>query len=129
MNCRQDKLKAAVQAFDLIINEMPESEKLFESSKAGIESVLRTSRTVGMSVLNSYLNARELELKEPLAKTVYDKLAGLTMDDLLSCQRKWIRDRAYIYGILGNIDDLDMRFLRSLGPVQIVSLDELFGFE
>ena len=126
---QNDKLKAAVQAFDLIINEMPESEKLFESSKAGIESVLRTSRTVGMSVLNSYLNARELELKEPLAKTVYDKLAGLTMDDLLSCQRKWIRDRAYIYGILGNIDDLDMRFLRSLGPVQIVSLDELFGFE
>ena len=126
---QNDKLKAAVQAFDLVINEMPESDKLFATSKTSIESVLRTSRTVGMSVLNSYLNAQELELKEPLAKTVYDKLADLTMDDLISCQQKWIRNRVYIYGLLGNLDDLDMQFLRSLGPVETVSLDELFGYE
>ena len=126
---QNDKLKAAVEAFDLIINEMPESDKSFQSAKTGLESVLRTSRTTGMSVLNSYLNAKELGLKEPLAKAVYDKLSEMTMADVVACQQKWIKGRTYIYGILGDASDLDNKFLGTLGTVQQVSLDEIFGYE
>ena len=108
---------------------MPESDKSFQIAKAGLESVLRTNRTVGMSVLNSYLNAKELGLKEPLAKVVYDKLSDMTMADIVACQQKWIKDRTYIYGILGDINDLDIEFLKTLGTVEPVSLDELFGYK
>jgi len=126
---QNDKLKAAVEAFDLIINDMPQSEKSFQIAKTGLESVLRTSRTTGMSVLNSYLNAKELGLKEPLAKKVYDNLADMTMEDLVACQQKWIKGRTYIYGILGDIKDLDVKYLKSLGTLKQVSLDEIFGYE
>ena len=126
---QNDKLKAAVEAFDLIINDMPESDKSFQIAKAGLESVLRTNRTTGMSVLSSYLNAKELGLKEPLAKKVYDNLADMTMDDVVACQKKWIKGRTYIYGILGDAKDLDMKYLKSLGTVQQVSLDEIFGYK
>lgn len=126
---QNDKLKAAVEAFDLIINEMPESDKSFQIAKAGLESVLRTRRTTGMSVLSSYLNAKELGLTEPLAKKVYDNLADMTMEDVVACQQKWIRGRTYIYGILGDAKDLDMKYLKSLGTVQQISLDELFGYK
>ena len=126
---QNDKLKDAVQAFDLIINDMPESDKSFQIAKTGLESVLRTSRTTGMSVLNSYLNAKELGLKEPLAKAVYDKLSDMTMADVLACQRKWVKGRTYIYGILGDASDLDMDYLKTLGTVEQVSLDQIFGYE
>ena len=126
---QNDKLKAAVDAFDLIINDMPESDKSFQIAKTGLESVLRTSRTTGMSVLNSYLNAKELGLTEPLAKKVYDNLADMTMEDLVACQQKWIKGRTYIYGILGDVKDLDIKFLKSLGKVEQVSLDEIFGYK
>ena len=126
---QNDKLKAAVEAFDLIINDMPESDKSFQIAKTGLESVLRTSRTTGMSVLNSYINAKELGLTEPLAKKVYDNLADMTMEDVVACQQKWIKGRTYIYGILGDSKDLDMQYLKSLGTVQQVSLDELFGYK
>lgn len=126
---QNDKLKAAVEAFDLIINDMPQSEKSFQIAKTGLESVLRTSRTTGMSVLNSYLSAKELGLKEPLAKKVYDNLADMTMEDLVACQQKWIKGRTYIYGILGDIKDLDVKYLKSLGTIKQVSLDEIFGYE
>ena len=125
---QNDKLKAAVEAFDLIINEMPESDKSFQIAKAGLESVLRTSRTTGMSVLNSYLNAKELGLKEPLAKAIYDKLSGMTMTDVVACQQKWVKGRTYIYGILGDASDLDLKFLGTLGTVEQVSLDDIFGY-
>ena len=126
---QNDKLKAAVEAFDLIINEMPESDKSFQIAKTGLESVLRTNRTTGMSVLSSYLNAKELGLTEPLAKKVYDNLADMTMEDIVACQKKWIKGRTYIYGILGDPKDLDMKYLQSLGTVQQITLDELFGYK
>ncbi|MCQ2068439.1 MAG: insulinase family protein [Bacteroidaceae bacterium] len=126
---QNDKLKAAVEAFDLIINDMPQSEKSFQIAKTGLESVLRTSRTTGMSVLNSYLNAKELGLTEPLAKKVYDNLADMTMEDVVACQQKWIKGRTYIYGILGDAKDLDMKYLKTLGTIKQVSLDEIFGYE
>ena len=126
---QNDKLKAAVEAFDLIINEMPQSEESFRIAKTGLESVLRTSRVTGMSVLTSYLNAQELGLKEPLDKLVYDKLADMTMKDVVACQQKWVKGRTYIYGILGDTKDLDIKFLGTLGTVQEVSLDDLFGYK
>ena len=123
---QNDKLKDAVQAFDLIINDMPESDNSFQIAKTGLESVLRTSRTTGMSVLNSYLSAKELGLKEPLAKVVYDKLSDMTMADVLACQQKWVKGRTYI---LGDASDLDMDYLKTLGTVEQVSLDQIFGYE
>lgn len=126
---QNDKLKDAVQAFDLIINDMPQSDKSFQIAKTGLESVLRTNRTTGMAVLNSYINARELGLKEPLAKVVYDKLSDMTMADVVACQQKWVKGRTYIYGILGDASDLDMDYLKTLGTVEQVSLDRIFGYE
>lgn len=125
---QNDKLKAAVEAFDQIINEMPQSEKSFQIAKAGLESVLRTNRVTGMSVLSNYLNAQELGLKEPLNKLIYDKLSDMTLQDIVACQQKWVKDRTYIYGILGNAKDLDLKFLGTLGTVQEVSLDDIFGY-
>lgn len=125
---QNDKLKAAVEAFDLIINDMPQSDKSFQIAKTGLESVLRTRRTTGMSVLSAYLSALELGLKEPVAKLVYDNLSAMTMDDLVKCQQKWVKGRTYVYGILGDSKDMDMEFLKSLGRVQEVTLDEIFGY-
>ena len=126
---QNDKLKAAVEAFDLIINDMPQSDKSFEIAKTSIESALRTGRTVGMSVLTSYLNAQELGLSEPLAKKIYANLSDMTLDDLLKCQQKWVKDRTYIYGILGDPKDLDLKFLGTLGKVEQITLDELYGYK
>ncbi len=125
---QSDKLRAAVEAFDEIINNMPESQKAFDISKSSLEGTLRTQRTTGMAVLNSYLNSRELGLSEPTSKYIFEHLDGITLDDLGATQRKWIKDRTYVYGILGNKDLLDMDYLRTLGPVKELTLEEIFGY-
>ena len=33
-----------------------------------------------------------------------------------------------IYGLLGDYKDMDMDFLRTLGPVRILKLEEIFGY-
>ena len=125
---QNDKMKTAIQAFDEIINDMPESETAFNIAKEALITMLRTQRITGHRVLSSYLNTRELGLAEHRSKKMYEVLQTLTLEDVKETQEKWVEDRTYHYGILGDIKDLDTKYLRTLGPVQILTLEEIFGY-
>ncbi len=125
---QNDKLKKAVDGFDEIIETLPEAPENLEIAKASILGRLRTQRTIGDRVLYSYLTAQELGLTEPREKQVYEKVNSLTMDDLLATHARWIKGRTYVYAILGDPTDLDMNFLKTLGPVQQVTLEDIFGY-
>ena len=125
---QNDKMRQAVEAFDDIINNMPESEPAFAIAKDALDGRYRTQRTTGSDVLWSYRACRLLGMDEPLDKAVFEALPGLTLEDVKAIQQKWVKDRTYTYAILGDPKDLDMDFLKSLGPVKIVPLDEVFGY-
>lgn len=125
---QNDKLRQAVEAFDDIINQMPESEAAFAIAKEAMISRMRTQRTTKDNVLWSYLKCRRLGLDEPMEKAIFEKLPELTLADVKDAQEKWIKDRSYTYAILGDIKDLDVDFLRTLGPVREASLEEVFGY-
>ena len=125
---QNDKLQKAVEGFDEIIETLPEAPENLEIAKASILGKLRTQRITGQSVLYSYLQAQELGLKQPREKQVYEKVESLTMEDLLATHAKWIKGRTYNYSILGDTKDLDMNFLRTLGPVKILTLEDIFGY-
>ena len=125
---QNDKLQKAVNGFDEIIETLPEAPENLEIAKAAIEGRIRTGRVTGMSVLNSYLTAQELGLPEPREKLLFEKVGSMTMDDLLATHERWIKGRTYVYAILGDPTDLDLGFLKTLGPVQQVTLEEIFGY-
>lgn len=52
----------------------------------------------------------------------------MTLDDVKATQQQWVKDRNYTYGILGDIQNLDLNFLKTLGPIKTVSQEELFGY-
>ena len=89
---------------------------------------MRTERTTGYGILYSYLMDRELGVTEPREKATYEALQNLTLADVKAAQEKWVKNRTYHYGILGDIKDLDTKFLRTLGPVKTLSLEEIFGY-
>ena len=125
---QNDKMKTAVQAFDEIINDMPESEAAFKIAKEAILTRLRTDRTVGADVLSSYLALRRLGLSEDRGRLRFEKIPAMTLEDVKATQQKWVKDRHYTYGILGDIKHLDQNFLKTLGPITTVSQEELFGY-
>ncbi len=125
---QNDKLEKAVRGFDEIIEDLPVAPENLEIAKASLLGRLRTQRTTGAAVLQSYLTAQEMGLKEPREKQVFEKVGALTMEDLLATHAKWVKGRTYWYAILGDPTDLDMNFLKTLGPVQQVSMEEIFGY-
>ena len=125
---QNDKLQQAVEAFDDIINNMPVSEHAFAIAKDAIVTRLRTERYTGMDVIRAYVNCRDLGLDEPLDKALFEKIQGMGMDDVVAYQKEWVKDRKYCYGILGDKNDIDLEFLKTLGPVKFLTSEEIFGY-
>ena len=125
---QNDKMQKAIEAFDEIINNMPESEKAFSIAKEALISRLRTERTVKDGVLWSYIRMRDLGLTEPRGKQIFEKAQQMTLADVKAAQEKWVKGRKYVYGILGDIQDLDLNYLKTLGPIQTVTQEEIFGY-
>ena len=125
---QNDKLRKAVEGFEEIIETMPEAPENLEIAKSAILNKIRSQRIHGISVLYTFIRTRDLGLTVPREKLIYEKVGNLTMFDLLSTHKDWVRGRTYHYAILGDVKDLDMDFLRTLGPVKIVTPEELFGY-
>ena len=125
---QNDKLEKAVEGFEEIIEDMPLAPENLEIAKSALLGQLRTQRTIGASVLQSYLNAQEFGLTEPREKQVFEKVGSLTLGDLLETHARWIKGRTYWFGILGDPSDLNIDYLKTLGPVKQVSLEEIFGY-
>ena len=125
---QNDKMRTAIEAFDDIINNMPESEAAFAVAKDALDSRLRTQRTTGVSVLRSYCSCRRLGISEPLDREVFEALPNLTLEDVKAIQEQWVKGRTYTHAILGDIKDLDVNYLKTLGPVKVVSLEDIFGY-
>lgn len=125
---QNDKMQTAIEAFDEIINDMPESEAAFEIAKEALTTHYRTKRTTGKNILNSYLSDREKGLTEPRDRHIYEVLPSLTLEDVKKTQEEWVKGREYAYGILGDIKDLDTDYLKTLGTVKVLSLEEIFGY-
>ena len=125
---QNDKMQTAIEAFDEIINDMPVSETAFNIAKEALTTKYRTERITGRNILRSYQNARDMGITEPRSKKIYEKLPELTLEDVKNTQEKWVKDRTYCYGILGDIKNLDTDYLKTLGQVEILTLEDIFGY-
>jgi predicted Zn-dependent peptidase len=118
----------AMAAFSEIIEQMPESEAAFQLAKESLIANYRTSRTTKTAVLNAYMAASELGIDYDRAEKIYAALQTLTLEDVKAYQQSRVKGLDYTYMILGDTDDIDMKYLSSVGTVEKVSAEEIFGY-
>ena len=118
----------AIEAFEDIINNMPESEKSFSLAKDGLISTLRTERITGRNLLNFYRQAKEKDLWTDMRKVVFEEAGSLTLQDVVAFQRQWISNRPVTYCILSDIKALDLKDLASYGKIVKLSSEDIFGY-
>ncbi len=125
---QNDKLTDAINAFNLIINDMPESPKAFALAKDGLESRLRTTRTIKDVIAWSWISAQDLNRDYDIDRDIFAALPGTTLADVVAYQQKWVKGRPFNYAILGKIEDLDLDALKKLGKVVILTTEDIFGY-
>ncbi len=125
---QNDKMLDAINTFNDIINNMPESDAAFKLAKEGIIARLRTDRIIRSSVIWSYINAQDLGLNTDSRISLYNDVQNMTLKDVTDFQQKWVKGRTYTYCILGDKNELDMEKLKEIGPIQEVTTEEIFGY-
>ena len=123
-----NKLDDATSALLELMSELPRAEAQFEQSKLSAMKQIETNRTTGSSILWSYLNAQDKDMETDMNKVIYPKLESMTFDQLQTVFDNQIKDKTYTYVVIGKKSEMDMSALEKLGPVQELTLEEIFGY-
>lgn len=125
---QNDKMTDAINAFLLIINEMPQSQAAFDLAKSGLEARMRSQRYIKDDIAWAYLGAKRLGLDREERQAIYEALPGLTLEDIVNYQQGNVKGLTYYYGILGDPADLDLDALSKLGRVVMLTTEDIFGY-
>ena len=111
-----------------IINDMPESEKMFDASKKSILKKIETERLTKTSIFWSYLANKRRGINHDVRQNIYEKVQTLNMSDLRGFIESHISKDHYVYLVIGNRDDIDKEFLETLGEYRELTLEDIFGY-
>jgi predicted Zn-dependent peptidase len=122
-----DKMPEAIKAMQDIIENMPVSEAQIEQAAQSIQKKIETSRVTKDNIYWSYLTAKERGYDRDLRKDVYDKMLLTTPEDLKAFHQKHVKGRNYTFLVLGSKESIDMDYLKTIGKVTELSVDQVFG--
>ena len=125
---QNDKMIDAINTFNDIINNMPESEAAFKLAKEGMIARLRTERITKSNIIWSYINAQRLEQNVDSRIQLYNDVQNMTLKDVIDFQQKWVKGRTYHYAILGDKKELDMKALKKIGKIVELKTEDIFGY-
>ena len=125
---QNDKMMEAIDAFKSILYDMPESENAFSLAKERIITGIRTQRILKEEILWNYLSEKEFGYTTDTRKELFEKIPSMTLNDVKSFQEKYVKNKPFTYCILGDTKDLDMEALKEIGPVKILTQEDIFGY-
>ena len=125
---QNDKMIDAVNTFNDIINNMPESEAAFKLAKEGLINRMRTDRIIKSDIIWTYINAQDLGQNVDPRIKLYNDVQTMTLKDIVDFQKEWVKGRTYVYCILGDKKDLDMNKLKAVGPIEELTQQQIFGY-
>jgi predicted Zn-dependent peptidase len=125
---QNDKMDEAFEAFLSIINDMPQSQAAFDLAKDQVISNVRTQRIRRMSILLNYLDAQVFGWEHDRRKDLFAQAQTWTLDDVVRFQQQHIKDRKYIFCVLGDEADLVQEVVDKYGTLRKLTLEEIFGY-
>lgn len=125
---QSDKLQTAVSEFNRLLQQMPLVPDQFDGVKESLKLMLATDWFTGSDIYWAADRARKRGLDRDIRKDVYEKLQQLSLADLNQFFQQHIQGKNKVYLVMGKKEDLDWRVLESLGPVQELTAEQLFGY-
>jgi len=123
-----DKLGDAVSAMQKSLSQMTKNDVQIEASKQAILDGIATDRIIKSGIYFSYMANKDRGIDFDIRKEVYEKTKSLTIEELDNFFNENVANRPFTYLVMGNKKDIDMSVLEKLGPVQELSLEDLFGY-
>lgn len=111
-----------------LMENMPESEPAFVTSKESVLQSLRSQRITKADILFNYEGAKKFGLDDDIRKEVYAKIPALTLADIKTFDQNHLKGKQYNVLAIGKKDALDLKTFEKYGKVTFLSLEDIFGY-
>ena len=125
---QNDKMMDAVNHFNEILDEMPESEQAFTIAKEALTKRLASQRTTKFGLINAWISAQLMGIDYDINERIYKAVPNLTLQDVVKFEKENIAKKPYRYVILGDENELDMEAIGNMGTVKRLTTEEIFGY-
>lgn len=123
-----DKLPEALEGFGALMKRMPESSRLFESSRQAIQGRLSSERLEKTDLLFDYETMTRLGVNHDIREEIYRETGKMSLRDIADFHRKHIMDRRQVMLVLGKKNRLDLQALGKYGKLIQLDLGDLYGY-
>ncbi|MEM6377137.1 MAG: insulinase family protein, partial [Bacteroidota bacterium] len=123
-----DKLPDAIPALLNILEDMPVVPQQIRHAQ---DSILKRMESARVSPRHYYWRLRSMEflgVEDDLRKESYERLKKVGPEDLVRFQQQYVKGRDFTFVVLGSKDRVDLSYLSQFGPIEEVSLEQIFGF-
>jgi len=123
-----DKLGEAMEGMLGLLTQMPEANSNFENAKEAVLQKIRPERITKTKILDYFEAAQKINIDYDQRKDLFNNVSSFSMDDLRKFHNSHINNENFTYMVLGNVEDLDMEILQRYGNVQVLNLEDIFGY-
>ena len=124
-----DKLREAVDAFQAILEDMPISLTQIENARQSVLKQIAAGRIRQADLYWTWRSNRDKGFpNRDLRADIYRTLEQAEATDLMNYQRRHVKGRQYTWLVLGERSSIDFAYLRKIGKVVELSLEDIFGY-
>lgn len=124
-----DKLREAIEAFEAILEDMPVSLSQIENARQSVLKQIAAGRITKADIYWTWrANLHKGFKNRDLRADIYQTLERANATDLIHYQQQHVKGRHYTWMVLGDRKHIDFKYLRKIGKVQELTLEEIFGY-
>lgn len=123
-----DKMNEAINGMNELLNDIPRSDKLFETSRQSLKQDMATERITQDGIIFTYLAAKKLGMDTDYRKVVYEKIDKISFDNVKEFHNENMAHKPYTYCILASEKRVNPEELKKYGEVKKLTLEEIFGY-
>ncbi|HWB64956.1 MAG TPA: insulinase family protein [Chitinophagales bacterium] len=123
-----DKMKTSLAEMDKLLNNMPEVPQQFEDARQNVIKSIASDWLTGTDIYAAYERALKRGLNYDVRKDIYEKAQTLTLTDIHKFFDQHIKGKKFAYLVIGQQGALDEDALKAIGPVEQLSMEQIFGY-
>jgi predicted Zn-dependent peptidase len=124
-----DKLREAVETFRTLLANLPRAEQQMENARQGILKQLAAERCLRDQIYWNWRKNKKWGYPNTDIKAqLYETLRHATADQLEQYHLEYLKNRKFTWMVLGNRKKVDLNYLKTLGKVEELKLEAIFGY-
>jgi predicted Zn-dependent peptidase len=123
-----DKLPDALNRMNGLLTQFISSDNSLSQARAALRQQIASERILRENVYFTQRSLARLGLREEMRPAIYEGAKRLSMQDIRRFFDNQIKNRKWTLCVIGDRSRIDMEALKRFGPVQEVSLEQIFGY-